>query len=68
MRVGIVLNGEPAEVEEGATLAELLADLGADASRVVVEHNATILRAPDLATARLRAGDAVEVVRFVGGG
>ncbi|HET9050052.1 MAG TPA: sulfur carrier protein ThiS [Candidatus Dormibacteraeota bacterium] len=64
----IVLNGEPAQADADATLQELLDELGVDAWRVVVEHNARVVRAPDLGSARLREGDEVEVVRFVGGG
>jgi thiamine biosynthesis protein ThiS len=66
--VPITLNGDPAEVEEGISLAELLASLEVESARVVVEHNSAILRGPALDTARLQAGDEVEVVQFVGGG
>ena len=66
--VTITLNGDPAEVEEGSSLAALLAELRVTPERVVVEHNARVLRAPDLDSAVLRAGDEVEVVQFVGGG
>ena len=66
--IGITLNGDPAQVEEGISLAELLASLKVERARVVVEHNSTVLRGPDLESARLHAGDEVEVVQFVGGG
>jgi thiamine biosynthesis protein ThiS len=66
--VTITLNGDPAEVEEGTSLAALLAELRVMPERVVVEHNTRVLRAPDLDSAVLRAGDEVEVVHFVGGG
>ena len=66
--VAITLNGDPAEVEEGISLADLLVSLEVERARVVVEHNSTILRGPDLESARLSAGDEVEVVQFVGGG
>ena len=66
--VNITLNGDAAEVEEGTSLADLLALLKVERARVVVEHNSAILRGPDLESACLRAGDEVEVVQFVGGG
>jgi sulfur carrier protein len=66
--VTITLNGDLAEVEEGTSLAALLAELRVTPERVVVEHNTRVLRAPDLDSAVLRAGDEVEVVHFVGGG
>jgi thiamine biosynthesis protein ThiS len=66
--VAITLNGDRAEVEEGISLAHLLESLNVERQRVVVEHNSTVLRGPDLEQARLRAGDEVEVVHFVGGG
>ena len=67
-RVAITLNGDRAEVEEGISLADLLVTLKVERARVVVEHNSTVLRGPDLESARLSAGDEVEVVQFVGGG
>lgn len=67
-RVAITVNGDPAEVEEGTPLADLLARLRVDAARVVVEHNRRVLRRTELDGVVLGAGDEVEVVHFVGGG
>jgi sulfur carrier protein len=66
--VSITLNGDPAEVEPGSTLAALLTRLGIEPRRVVVEHNRRVLRAGDYAGAVLGAGDEVEIVQLVGGG
>jgi thiamine biosynthesis protein ThiS len=66
--IDIVVNGTKRAVPEGATLLELLRQLDLDPRMVVVEHNRTIVRRPDLEQARLAAGDAVELVHFVGGG
>lgn len=68
MSVPITLNGDPAEVELGSTLADLLARLGIEPRRVVVEHNRRVLRAGEYEGARLGAGDEVEIVQLVGGG
>lgn len=64
----ITLNGSPREVEEGRTLPALLAELGAAAEHVAVERNGEILERTELAGVVLRAGDRLEIVRFVGGG
>ncbi len=64
----ITLNGDPREVEEGQPLPALLAALGAAAEHVAVEHNGEILERSELAGVVLRAGDRLEIVRFVGGG
>jgi len=64
----IELNGAPREVDEGRTLPALLAELGAAPEHVAVEHNGEILERTDFARVVLRAGDRLEIVRFVGGG
>lgn len=64
----ITLNGDPREVGEERTLPALLAELGAAAEHVAVEHNGEIVERADFARVVLRAGDRLEIVRFVGGG
>ena len=64
----ITLNGQPRNIPGPATLDDLLRELGLDARTVVVEHNRRIVRRPRLGEIRLSAGDAVELVHFVGGG
>ncbi len=66
--IAIVVNGSTRTVPDGATLLDLLRQLELDPRVVVVEHNRAIVRRPDLDRARLAAGDAVELVHFVGGG
>lgn len=66
--VAITLNGERREVEAGSTVADLLRGLGVRADGVAVERNRSIVRRRDHATTALEAGDALEVVTFVGGG
>jgi thiamine-phosphate pyrophosphorylase len=66
--VALVVNGESRAVSEGTTLAGLLAQLGLDPRAVVVEHNRRIVRRDALGEVRLAAGDAVELIHFVGGG
>jgi sulfur carrier protein len=64
----LMLNGEVREVPEGATVAALLAQLGVKAQRVAVEVNEVVVTKDRYADHGLRAGDAVEIVAFVGGG
>lgn len=64
----VKLNGEVREVPDGATVAGLLAHLGVKVQRVAVEVNESIVTKDRYQDHALRAGDAVEIVAFVGGG
>lgn len=64
----ITLNGDPVDLEEPLTVAELLARLAIDPRRVAVEHNLTIIKRQTFSEAVVRDGDTVEIVNFVGGG
>jgi thiazole synthase len=66
--VTVTLNGKPRQVPEGLNLLELLERLDVQPSRVVVEHNREIRRKEDFKTAKVRDGDELELVYFVGGG
>ena len=66
--IDVVVNGEPRAVAPGQTLLELLGGLGLDPRMVVVEHNRRIVRRPALGEVTVAAGDAIELVHFVGGG
>lgn len=64
----ITVNGDIREIEQGASLDDLLRSLQLDPRAVVVEHNRAIVRRPLLPTTHLADGDNVELVHFVGGG
>lgn len=64
----IVLNGEARQLSAGATVLDLLAELGRDPRTVAVERNGDIVRRPDYGATRLATGDRLEVVHFVQGG
>jgi thiazole synthase len=66
--VTVTLNGKPRKVPEGISLLELLKELDVQPSRVVIEHNREIRRKDDFETAKVRDGDELELVYFVGGG
>jgi thiamine biosynthesis protein ThiS len=66
--VTIILNGDPYELSQPVTVAELLTRLEIDPRRVAVEHNLTIVKRAAFESTILADGDAVEIVNFVGGG
>lgn len=64
----IVFNGEPLQVAEAATVADLLAAAGLAERRVAVELNRAIVPRSRHGQQRLAPGDRVEVVHAIGGG
>lgn len=64
----ITLNGEARDVAGGSNVASLLAQLGLDARKVAVERNGMIVPRSTYASTELAAGDALEIVHFIGGG
>jgi thiamine biosynthesis protein ThiS len=64
----IILNGERRGVLPGTRLLDLLAALGLEPRAVAVERNGEVLPRARLGEVELRAGDRLEVVRFVQGG
>jgi sulfur carrier protein len=66
--VKLTVNGQGREVEDAASVAELLALLGLRSDQVAVEVNGAIVRRARHLEHRLGDGDRVEIVTFVGGG
>jgi len=64
----LLINGEERSFGDDLTLAELVEQLGVKADRVAVELNQIIVRRDAWAGTKLRDGDRLEVVHFVGGG
>lgn len=64
----IVVNGEPHDLDEGRTVADLIVNLGLGAGPVAVERNGEVVPRAQHADERLAEGDTIEVVHFVGGG
>jgi sulfur carrier protein len=64
----IEFNGQPREVDEEVTVADLLRESRAEARFCAVEINLEILPKDQYATKRLREGDRIEIVTLVGGG
>ena len=64
----ITLNGDPYELAEPSTIADLLATLDIDPRGVAVEHNLNIVKRDGFASTVVQSDDQVEIVNFVGGG
>jgi len=65
--VTITVNGQPRDVADGTTVAQLIEQNQLTPQKVAVELNRRLLRAEKYDTV-LSAGDEVEIVTFVGGG
>jgi thiamine biosynthesis protein ThiS len=68
MEATISVNGEARASVPGATVIDLLRDLGLDSSRVAVERNLEILPRQKWLETAVQPGDRYEIVQFVGGG
>jgi thiazole synthase len=66
--IAIVVNGEKRAARAGATVAELLREMGLEPGRVAIERNLEILARPQWPETKISAGDRYEIVQFVGGG
>lgn len=64
----VIANGKPVELDEPATVDDLLASLGLGGKWVLVERNGEPVERSQLASTTLLAGDRLELVRAVAGG
>ena len=64
----VLANGDSVELQEGATVADLLAELQLGGRWVLVERNGEPVPRKQLTTTPLRDGDRLELVRAVAGG
>jgi len=64
----ILLNGQPATIDEHSTIEHLLESQQLSQRRVAVEVNARIVPRGQHAGYRLQPGDRVEIVQALGGG
>lgn len=64
----LIVNGERRTFEGEPSVLDLLARLGIEPGRVAVEVNLDVVPRARLGERRLRDGDAIEIVSFVGGG
>ncbi|GAB7058043.1 MULTISPECIES: sulfur carrier protein ThiS [Paenibacillus] len=64
----LIVNGEPREMDNVSTVAEMLAAFKLENKILVVELNKEIIERGTYNETRLNDGDRVEIVHFVGGG
>lgn len=64
----IQINGEPREIADETTLAQLVSLLKLKPEQIAIELNRTVVRRADWSGTFLREDDTLEIVHFVGGG
>lgn len=64
----IQVNGETHAAVAEASVADLLRELDIQGDRVAIELNLEILDRKEFETRKLREGDRVEILSFIGGG
>jgi sulfur carrier protein len=66
--ITISVNGENRSAKAGASVSDLLRELGLESGRVAIERNLEILPRPQWPETLVQPGDRYEIVQFVGGG
>jgi thiamine biosynthesis protein ThiS len=66
--ITLTVNGENRQLPAETDLVSFLKELEVDVRLVAVAHNGDVIPRKDYASVRLREGDALEIVRMVGGG
>ena len=64
----IKVNGELFSCEEGISLEELVVLRGHDKRQIAVEWNGRIIPKQEYEASRIKSGDEIEIVTFMGGG
>ena len=66
--MNITLNGEARAIDAGLSLQQLLDSLEINCEALVVQRNDDIVARAQFSDTSLAEGDALELIRFVGGG
>jgi thiamine biosynthesis protein ThiS len=66
--LSITLNGEAREIAGGATLADLVAELGLGGRKIAIAVGRDVVPRGSYAARVIRAGDRIEILEAVGGG
>jgi sulfur carrier protein len=64
----LVVNGDDTEIDDGASVLDLLTHLGLGPKYVIVERNGEPVERRDVTTTTLVDGDRIELVKAVAGG
>ncbi len=66
--ITLKVNGKPREIDDGMDLQSYLATIDVNMRFIAVGYNGQVIRKEDFAAVKLHPGDALEIVRPVGGG
>ncbi len=66
--VRIAVNGEDCEFPYGTAVSDILESKGYDPTRVAVEIDGAVCPRAEMPVRRIRGGERMEIVSFVGGG
>ena len=66
--ITLTVNGKPREIDEGLDLQSYLATIDVNMRFIAVGYNGQVIRKEDFPAVKLSPGDALEIVRPVGGG
>lgn len=66
--ITLQVNGKPREIDEGLNLQSYLATIDVNMRFIAVGYNGQVIRKEDFEKVQLNPGDALEIVRPVGGG
>ncbi len=66
--MNLLINGKQKEFSQDTTVDEVISTLGIIPETIVVELNQSLLQPEAYGERRLKEGDKLELIRFVGGG
>ncbi|HAR63499.1 MAG: thiamine biosynthesis protein ThiS [Candidatus Margulisiibacteriota bacterium] len=66
--MNLIINGENREIIHSSTVLELLQELSLNPEITIVERNLEIVGKELYGNEPIAAGDAIEIIRFMGGG
>ena len=66
--ITLKVNGKPREIDDGLDLQSYLATIDVNMRFIAVGYNGQVVRKEDFGDVKLHPGDALEIVRPVGGG
>ena len=66
--ITLTVNGKRREASGPMSVPDYLAEIGVTQKAIAIAHNGAVIPRADLSGVTLRDGDALEIVRAVGGG
>jgi sulfur carrier protein len=66
--IGIIVNGEKREIKENMSVSNLLKELQIEQKTMAAAINMEVVKKENWETVKIKSGDKVEFLHFVGGG